>query len=192
MLVTDRRLLPEDGLPALVAGAARAGVDYVQLREKDLGDRALLELAREVCAAAAGTGARVLVNGRPDVALAAGAHGVQLPADGLPAADVRRAFPDLLVGVSCHSVEAAARAERAGAHLVLLGPVFPTRGKERALGTGPLAAAAAAAGVPVLAIGGITPETAGDALRAGARGVAAIRAFVGAEPQATVRALRGR
>src|SRR5512140_1755016 len=93
MMVSDRGLLGGRPLAGLAGRAARAGAAFVQVREKDLSDRALLALAREVVGAVAGTGARVLVNGRPDVASAAGAHGVQLPEEGLPVEAVRRAFP---------------------------------------------------------------------------------------------------
>ena len=180
-MVTDRRRLGLDGLLARAAAAARAGVDAIQVREKGLADRALRELVAAVVAAAAGTRARVLVNGRPDVAAAAGAAGVQLPEEGLAVADVRRAFPALVIGASCHSVEAVRRAAGEGADFVLLGPVFATPGKEeRALGTAVLAAAAAAVPVPVHAIGGVTPAHVPALRAAGARGGAAIRPFLAA------------
>jgi thiamine-phosphate pyrophosphorylase len=161
------------------------------VREKDLVDRALCELVSGVVAAAAGTRTRVLVNGRPDVALAAGAAGVQLPEEGLAVADVRRAFPSLTVGASCHSVEAVRRAAGEGADFVLLGPVFATPGKEeRALGTEVLAAAAAAVAVPVHAIGGVTPARVPALRAAGARGGAAIRPFLEGPLDEIIRALR--
>jgi thiamine-phosphate pyrophosphorylase len=190
MMVTDRRRAP--ALADRVAIAARAGLDLVQVREKDLSGRALLALVREVVAAAAGTATRVLVNGRPDVARAAGAHGVQLPADGLPVAAVRAAFPELLVGASCHSAADARAAAAEGASFVVVGPVFATPGKEsRALGADALSAIVLAAGVPVFAIGGIDGATSAAARTAGARGVAAIRPFLGDAPGAAVDALRG-
>lgn len=178
MMVTDRgraggALLDE------ARAAAVAGVDFIQLREKDLAGGALLELARALVAAVEGTAARVLVNGRPDVAVLAGAHGVHLPAAGLPVAAVRRAFPALLVGASCHSEESARAAAAAGASLVLFGPVLATPGKEaRAQGIEGLARVVRAADVDVYAIGGIDAEGAARALQAGARGVAAIRPFL--------------
>jgi thiamine-phosphate diphosphorylase len=173
------------------AQAARAGVDVIQVREKDLADGALRHLAAQVTAAVAGTAARVLVNGRPDVALAAGAAGVQLPEEGLPVAEVKRAFPTLELGASCHSLEAARRAADGGADFVLLGPVFATPGKEeRALGLRTLAAVAAAVAVPVHAIGGVTPERAASLRAAGARGGAAIRPFLRGPLDAIMRAFR--
>ena len=191
MLVSDRARSAGRSLPDLARDAARAGVDVFQLREKDLGGRALLELAEEVMAAVAGTSLRVLVNGRPDVALLAGAHGVHLPQDGLPAGAVRRGFPSLLVGVSCHDAVAVERAAEAGADLAVLGPVYATVGKDRPLGTEELARAARAARIPVFAIGGIDGRTAPGAWEAGAHGVAAIRAFLDAPVAAAAGSLRG-
>jgi thiamine-phosphate pyrophosphorylase len=190
-LITDRRRLADGDLARLVRDAARAGVDRVQVREKDLGGRGLRQLVGEVMAATAGTAARVLVNGRPDVAAAAGALGVQLPEEGLPVAEVKRVFPRLVVGASRHTVEGARRAEAEGADFVLLGPIFASPGKEeRVLGLGPLREAARILAVPVHAVGGIGPANARQALEAGATGLAAIRAFLEAPPAQVVSALR--
>ncbi|HUG54442.1 MAG TPA: thiamine phosphate synthase [Vicinamibacteria bacterium] len=190
-MVTDRSRLPTGGLVACALEVARAGVDAVQVREKDLHDGALRALAAAVREALGPEAARVFVNGRPDVALAAGAHGVQLPEDGLPVAGVKDAFPSLVVGASCHSVEAVRRAADEGADFVLLGPVFATPGKEaRALGIGVLAAAVSAVRIPVYAIGGVTPDAVATLRAAGARGAAAIRPFHGGRAEAAVRAFR--
>jgi len=123
----------------------------------------------------------------------AGAHGVQLPEAGLPVAEVKRCFPELLVGASRHSAIAAARAEQDGADLVVLGPIFATPGKqEHTLGLGPLSEASRMLSVPLYAIGGIDGDTAGQAMAAGTRGLAAIRAFSSALPLTQVVAeLRG-
>jgi len=190
-LITDRRRLEGRELRDLVHQAAEGGVDRVQVREKDLQGRALRALVSEVLAATAGTATRVLVNGRPDVAAAAGAHGIQLPAEGLPVSEVKRTFPGLVVGASRHTVEAARRAEAEGADFVLLGPIFATPGKEaRVLGLGPLAEAARSLTIPVHAVGGIDAGNARQAVEAGARGLAAIRAFLEAPAAQVVRALR--
>lgn len=191
MMVTDRRGVG-GSLADEVRSAALAGVDFVQLREKDLAGGALLELARAVVAAVNGTAARVLVNGRPDVAKLAGAHGVQLPAAGLPVAEVRRAFPSLVVGASCHDVAEARAAEAAGASFIVFGPVLTTPGKEgRAQGMDALRDVARAVGSDVYAIGGIDAESAPRALQAGARGIAAIRPFL-REAGAAVRVFKER
>jgi thiamine-phosphate pyrophosphorylase len=179
MLVSDRSRQGARSLPQRAREAAAAGLDWVQVREKGLADGALLHLAREVQSAVSGTATRVLVNARPDVAVAAAAAGVQLPEEGLPVREVRRAFPSLVVGASCHSLEAARRAEADGAHFVVLGPVFATPGKEdRSLGLARLAEVVRATHLPVYAIGGIDAASAPRAVAAGARGLAAIRLFL--------------
>ncbi len=204
--VTDRRALVGRTLAETIRAAIAAGVDWVQIREKDLPARELREAAREALAAAQATPARILVNDRLDVALAAGAHGVHLGRQSLPALEVNRwlrgrgaprgvaAPPEFLVGVSCHLLEEAQQAERDGADYVFFGPVFATPSKAAfgpAQGRERLAQVCAAVRIPVLAIGGITVENAGQCLRAGAAGIAAIRLFQQAAGLAAVaRALR--
>lgn len=175
----------------IVREAADAGVDYVQVREKDLDARALLTLVRELLAAIGGRATRLLVNGRPDVAIAAGAHGVELPEAGLDVSAVRAAFPVLLIGASCHSLAAAVRAEQGGADFVVFGPVFPTPGKEdRAAGLDALAAVTDRLRIPVHAVGGIDGSRVSAVTVAGARGVAAIRLFIETPAGQLARVLR--
>jgi thiamine-phosphate pyrophosphorylase len=166
--ITDRRLMkPED--------AARAGADLVQVREKDLDGGALLAFVRSVMA----TGVRVVVNDRVDVALAAGAYGVHLPERGLSIADAR-ALGATFVGVSRHTLDGVR--EAVDADLVQLGPIWRTPGKGEPLGPLVLEGAraildAAGSKAKLVAVGGIeTPEHVKAARRAGADGVAAIRA----------------
>lgn len=165
-------------LAAAVAEVRAPGV-LVQVREKDLDGGPLLQLVQ----AALGTGAFVVVNDRLDVALAAGAHGVHLPERGLSIESARgiaaaRGRADLVIGASCHSIEGAHAAARAGADLVQLGPIWESPGKGPPLG--PAALAAARAGLSparLVAVGGIDGEDrAREALRSGADAVAAIRA----------------
>lgn len=184
--------VPPAALPERARAASAAGVDWVQVREKHLAAGALARLVADVLGAVRGGAARVLVNGRPDVAVATGAAGVQLPEDGLPVREVRAAFRGLVIGASCHSRAAAERAERDGADFVVFGPVFPTPGKEaRAAGVARLAEVARGARIPVLAIGGIDLSTAAAAVAAGARGLAAIRLFADpAPPDALVARLK--
>ncbi len=166
------------------AALARAGVGAVQLREKELDDRVLLALARAARAALAGPSTRLLVNGRADVALAAGADGVHLPADGLPTAPLRALLgPGMLLGVSTHSLAEVEQARRDGADYVVFGPVWETPGKSAAPPAG-LAAleAAAAVGIPVYALGGVTLDRFAAVAAAGAAGAAAIRLFQGETP----------
>ncbi len=193
-LVTDRRLAAD--LPARAAAALAGlppGVAAIHLREKDLGGRDLLALARALAAMCRARGQLLLVNDRLDVALAAGADGAHLPADGVAPAEARRVLPPGgLVGVSCHSAVDVARARDGGASYAFLSPVFDTPSK-RAYGP-PIGLAAFRAavplGLPLVALGGVTPERAPALFAAGARGVAAIRAWLeGPEPSAAVRAL---
>lgn len=178
---------PVDGrFEAWLGALAEAGVDGVQIRRKDLPDRELLALVERARVALAGSPVALLVNGRADVALAAGlaecAGGVHLPAAGLATAEVRRLFEArdrrLVIGRSTHRLEEIARERAEGADYVTFGPVYPTPGKGvygEPVGLDGLRRACAA-GVPVLALGGIDPERVSEAAAAGASGVAAIRA----------------
>ncbi len=178
--ITDRRSCPGD-LLARIEANARCGVDWVQIREKDLGPRDLLALARAALARAAPYGARVLLNGRLDVALAAGLHGVHLPAAAPSATALRRIVPaGFLIAVSTHTLDEVRRAEREGADLAVFGPVFPTRSKpglDKIPGLEGLRAACRSVAMPVAALGGVTPETASLCAAAGAAAVAGIRMF---------------
>lgn len=184
-------------LDRLLAALAPASPAYVQLREKALAGRDLLALAREVRAALPASTA-LLVNGRPDVAVAAGAQGVQLPADGLPARDVRRAFaPPFLVGVSCHSLEELEDAARDGADFALLAPIYAPGSKpgdvRPPLGPEALDALAGAAPLPLHVLGGLSLERLRGwpaRRRARVEAAAGIGLFADAEdPGAVVRAL---
>ena len=136
--ITDRRQLRAVSLAAVIRETLRAGVDMVQIREKDLATRELIALVEEALSASRERGrgdARVVVNDRLDVALAAGAEGVHLGAHSMPVQVVRRvAPPPFVLGVSCHSLGEAIAAESGGADYLVLGPVFETPSK---LGYGP-------------------------------------------------------
>ncbi len=168
-LVSERTDL--DVLPALVD----AGVDGVQVRAKSLDDRELVALTRRVVAAVADRRCAVIVNDRLDVALAAGAGGVHLGASDLAVADARRIAAHLMVGATCRSRAAVELAAAAGADYAGFGPVFATRSKPGLPDPLGVDAVAAAAGLlPLLAIGGITADTAATVRAAGAYGVAVI------------------
>jgi len=169
--VTDRR---QGDVVAHSIRAVADGVDMIQVREKDLSGADLLDLVCRIRDVAAGTKTKVLVNGRLDIALIAGLDGVHLPGDGIPAAQVRPHVRTL--GTSCHSLDEAIQAERDGVDYIFFGPVFETPGK-KAVGTDALRRVAGSVKIPVLAIGGITPENASAVVDAGAAGVAAIRMF---------------
>jgi thiamine-phosphate pyrophosphorylase len=171
--------------------AAAAGADWIQIREKDLEARALVELARFAGAETRATPARVFVNDRLDVALAAGAAGIHLGEKSLPLETVTewRRFAgrsDFLIGLSCHSLESARAAERGGANYIFFGPVFATPSKAAfgpPQGLERLLEICASVEIPVLAIGGVNLENARACIAAGAAGIAAIRLFqVAADP----------
>lgn len=197
--VTDRRSLAgtesgdlQKALLLKIEAAAAAGVDLMQIREKDLSGKDCALLTREALQRAAksqaGTVARtrIIVNDRLDVALTENAGGVHLGEKGLPVAEAKRLVAergernDFLIGVSCHSPEAAKSAARDGADYLFFGPVFATPSKAAfgaPQGLERLATVCRGVSIPVLAIGGITLENASACLAAGASGIAAIRLF---------------
>ncbi len=172
-------------IAALTQDAVAAGVDLVQVREPDLPARLLVRIIDAAVAASRATPTRILVNDRVDVALACGADGAHLGTRSLPAARVRRIVPPgFLLGRSIHSAdEARAAAAEGGVDYLIAGTVFRSASKPDAsplLGTEGLAAVVRASALPVLAIGGIDPDTIGPVAAAGARGFAAIRFFADA------------
>jgi thiamine-phosphate pyrophosphorylase len=192
-LVTDgqrarRSREGDDELVRLVRHAAAAGVNLVQVRERSLDDRRLLALTRSIIDAVEGTSARVVVNDRVDIALAAGADGVHLRADSPPAQAVRAMVPaEFLIGRSVHDEAGALEAARTGVDYLILGTIFPTGSKPAGaawLGLEPLERSARAIHVPILAIGGITADRVGGLAVAGAAGFAAIGLFAALQRQA--------
>jgi thiamine-phosphate pyrophosphorylase len=187
--VTGRQSLGEadtvDALVARIRRAADAGVDWVQIREREMEASELVALSKAALVACAGR-ARVLLNDRLDVALAAGAAGVHLRGESMPAREVipwvraGNAPAEFLVGVSCHSLEDARQAESAGASYLFFGPVFETPAKKQfgaPQGVTKLAEICRLVRIPVLAIGGMSGNRSAECLRAGAAGIAAIRMF---------------
>jgi thiamine-phosphate diphosphorylase len=152
-------------------------VDWIQVRDKNLSAHDLLALVRHVMTKAE----KVIVNTRMDVALAAGAAGLHLPAGSFSPSRWRAIAPSgFLIGVSCHHIEEVRAAEREGADYVVFGPVFAPISKTSDLsprGMDALSAAARAVKIPVLALGGITRTNAPECLKAGAAGIAAISLF---------------
>lgn len=178
---------PLEDLIRRVAAAADAGAHLIQIRERDLDGGPLLRLVTACLEAIRHTRTRIIVNERFDVALAARAHGVHLRAASMAGARLRAHAPGgFLAGRSVHTVEEAIAAEAGGGlDYLQFGPVFPTRSKPGAAGTGSdaLAGIVAAVRLPVLAVGGITALTAGHAARAGAAGFAAIDLFYGGDAE---------
>lgn len=198
-LITDRRRLthaagaPETAWGTLlqeqVRGAVRAGIRFVQIRERDLDARDLLGLTRTLVALAAGSVTRILVSDRVDVALAAGADGVHLRGDSPVPARIRPLTgPRAIVGRSVHACQDVQNAP--GADYFVAGTVFPSVSKADTteyLGTRGLIDIVRVAGMtPVLAIGGVTEATAPEVAASGARGLASIGAFLPIEGQRDV------
>ena len=207
--ITDRTQLADHEparraqLLARIAEAARCGVDYIQLREKDLAARQLESLAREALRAVRDNSARtrLLINSRTDVALAVGADGVHLRSDDVSASETRAllaraGLPQMLLTVSCHTSTEVVRAEAGGANFGVFGPVFEKPGGESI--TAGLDAlrkvcdrtALTVKRMPVLALGGVTTENAAHCVKAGAAGVAGIRLFQQGDSAEVVRGLR--
>jgi thiamine-phosphate pyrophosphorylase len=193
-LITDRTLEPDPVarllrvLPGLAPGSVA-----VHLREKALPGASLLALARSLAEVCHAHGQLLLVNERVDVALASGADGAHLPVDAVgPAAARRLLGPSALIGVSCHTAAEVARAAAGGADYATFGPVWATPSKARygaPVGLDRLREANGL-GLPLVALGGVEPALARQAFRAGAAGVAVIRAWLtGGEPVAAVREL---
>jgi thiamine-phosphate pyrophosphorylase len=192
-LVTDRRRLAGAGAgpvamrACLVAQARRAveaGVDLIQVRERDLDAGALAGLVAELLSVTSGSDTRLIVNDRLDVALAAGADGVHLRGDSIPIREARRLAPEgFLIGRSVH--EAGEAAAAAAADYLIAGTVFPTASKAESaplLGIEGLRAIVRTARPPVLAIGGMAGTRLAEAAAAGAAGIAAIGLFIGSHP----------
>ena len=171
---------------------AQDGIDFIQLREKKINAEELIDLARtmlEEIASVPDAKTRLLINGRPDVAIAAGAAGVHLTShpDELTPTQVRAVYAasgsgEPVISVSCHTLDEVQRAHQQGADLILFGPVFEKRIARQLIRDGSglealSAACRAAAGTPVLALGGVTLQNAGACVDAGGAGVAAIRLF---------------
>ena len=206
--ITDRTQFPgpaaqqRERLLSTAVAAARAGVDLIQLREKDLSARELETLTHELMRELQSfPQTRLLVNSRADVAIAAGAHGVHLPANDISVSEARVVFSKAgvdrpIIAVSCHTTAEIEKSESHGTDFAILGPIFEKEGKRiPAAGLAVLREAcnrpaAAAARMPVLALGGVTLENASACLACGAAGVAGIRLFQRDDIGDTVKRLR--
>ncbi|MGH7275869.1 MAG: thiamine phosphate synthase [Candidatus Rokuibacteriota bacterium] len=187
-LVTDRTQTRGRELAAVVGECLAAGLPAVQVREKDLGAGELAFLCRRLRGLTLDTQALLIVNDRVDVALAVGADAVQRASMSLPVKDIRALVGDRLkIGASVHALQEAIEAEINGADWIVFGPIYDTPSK-RAFGPpqglDKLGRVATAVRLPVIAIGGITPERVPEVKRAGARGVAVISSILTADSPA--------
>lgn len=177
----------------VLAEVLAAGVRIVQLREKDLEDRRLYELALAFRQHTAAVGALLIIDDRVDIALAAGADGVHLGQTDLPVAAARRIAPDLFIGASSHSLEEALAAQAAGASYVNLGPIFPTATKPQAVSLGPEAISRITPflKIPWSTMGGLNQGNIAQVVARGARHPAVMSAVTAAaDVTAAARSLR--
>jgi thiamine-phosphate pyrophosphorylase len=188
--ITDRSALRDESLTDYVRRAVAAGVDMVQVREKDLTDRALYALVCQAVDITRGSVTRILVNDRLDIARAAGADGVQLGGHSVDASTVRRfASPEFLIGVSTHSLPEARAARDAGADFITFGPVWFTPSKAQygpPLGLSPLTAVLEEVDLPVYPLGGIDSDRLTELYPLPIAGIAAISLFQNAADLATM------
>ena len=184
-LITDRTQTNGRPLGAVVRAALEGGARAVQLREKDLGSGELFLLATELRGITREYGARLIINDRVDIALAAGADGVHLGAASLPLTVARHILgTERLIGYSAHGVREAVQAETDGADFVTFGPVYHTPSKAAygaPLGPERLAEATVSLNIPVFALGGVKKTSIAELLTHGARGIALISAVIAAD-----------
>ena len=179
-LITDRRLCRKPFLEC-IEEVCREGIKAIQLREKELSSRELLELALSVREITSKYNVKLLINDRIDIAMITNADGIQLPENGLPIKIARRNFPKKLIGVSCHGIERALIAENEGADFIVFGSVFKKKHGSQPQGIDALKSICLKIKIPVFAVGGITPENAGLCLKSGAYGVAVISSIMSAD-----------
>ena len=195
-VILDRAAAGSRDLAALAAAAIRGGADVLQLRDKSASAAALLAEARRLVPLARKARVPLIINDRPDVALAAYADGVHLGQDDLPVAEARRILgADRLIGKSTHSLEQAVAADQEAVDYLGFGPLFatPTKPGYGSLGLEPLLEVTSRVRHPLVCIGGIDADRLETVLQGGAQRVAVVRAVCGAaDPEAATRALKER
>ncbi len=185
-LITDRKIVTRHAsLVAAVEEALKAGVKAVQLREKDLGIRDLLDMAYKMREVTGKYNAKLFINDRVDVALAVGADGVHLGQNSMPVYAVRKISKDkLMIGASTHGIKEALDAEKGGADFITLGPVYQTPSKikyGKPVGVETLKEVRSKVSIHVFAIGGIKEDKVKEVMDAGADGIALISGILGAK-----------
>lgn len=185
-LITDRKLFNANcSLYIALEDALDAGVKAIQLREKDLPTRALLDMAYWMKELTAGYGAQLFINDRVDIALVVEADGIHLGQSSIPAHAARNISGNrLLIGVSTHNINEAMQAEKDGADFITLGPIYQTPSKlkyGKPIGIDTLREVKSKVSIPVLAIGGIKLNNVEEVMSAGADGVALITAILTSE-----------
>ncbi len=194
-VITDRKLAAPRSVVEVVQAALRGGATVIQLREKEAPTREMVELGMDLLRVTRPAGVPLIVNDRVDVALAIDADGVHVGQDDMPAALARKLIgPDKILGVSAETVEQALLAQRDGADYLGVGDVYGTPTKPDAgppIGLEGLRRIVEAVDIPVVGIGGITPDNAAAVIEQGAVGVAVISAvFAAPDPEEATRRLR--
>ncbi|MDP2278902.1 MAG: thiamine phosphate synthase [Nitrospirota bacterium] len=184
-LITDRKLVTRhSSLVTAVEEALKGGVKALQLREKDLGTRELLDMAYTMRELTGRYNAKLFINDRVDIALSVEADGVHLGQNSIPPHAVRKIAKDkFMIGISAHSIEEAMQAEKEDADFITLGPVYKTPSKLKygqPLGVDIIRKAKAEISIPVFAIGGIKKDRINEVMDAGADGIALISGILGA------------
>ncbi|TFG64135.1 MAG: thiamine phosphate synthase [Nitrospirales bacterium] len=181
-LLTDRHNTSQRPISSIISQAVEAGVRMVQIREKDLDTRPLIELVQHLMPLIKRHQGKVFVNDRIDLAMALDADGVHRRSDSLPLPLARRLLgQEKLIGISTHSVEEVRKAESEGADFIVLGPIFETSSKRMygpPLGLHTLETACRTSRLPIFAIGGLNPTHVPSVLASGAYGVAVISAIL--------------
>lgn len=193
-LVTDSALCGIRGVPETARLAVAGGATVVQIRDKHASAPEFIALARATQAAIAGTGAKLIINDRLEVARAVGADGIHIGQSDMPYLDARRIMgPNAIIGLSVETMDHVAQAEEWGVDYMGISPIFDTPTKTDtapAWGLDGLARARSATSCPLVGIGGINPENTADVIRAGADGVAVVSAICAAkDPEAAARNL---
>lgn len=183
-LITDRTLAIK-GIIAEIIEALEGGIRFIQLREKDLGGKDLLSLAREIRELTFEFGAKLIINGRIDIAALSAADGVHLGHLSVSPTEARRLVgAERLIGVSTHNIEEAKKAQTEGADFITFGPVFHTPSKApfgEPVGTDKLREVKKAVSIPVYALGGIKKKNIKEVVSAGADGISVISAIIGTD-----------
>ncbi|MGH2574620.1 MAG: thiamine phosphate synthase [Ignavibacteria bacterium] len=184
LFITDRKLCREDSLEYIIKSACRHGVKAIQLREKDLLAKELLNLAIRIRKITNIYSSKLIINDRLDIALLSHADGLHCPQDGVSYKSVKKFNSKFLVGKSVHSIEEAFKADKDGYDYLIFGPVFRTLSKikyGKPTGLKELYKVARSVKVPVYAIGGINPDRAKSCIANGAHGIAVVRFLMRAD-----------
>lgn len=184
-LITDRKLFPDQAsMLTAIEEALKGGVGAVQLREKDMPTREVLDLAYKVKGLTVKHGAKLFVNDRLDIAMSVGADGVHLGRSSMPVNAERKVVDDrMMIGVSTHSIEEASAAGNEGADFITFGPLYPTPSKLKygePVGVGLLKRLRESVSIPVFGIGGIKKDSIEEVMDAGAYGIALISGILAA------------